>query len=277
MNPLFGRGSLAGIDPRTQRKTSNFTAALMDRRQKEGVVDAHDLARITDGAADRIGESNTHWSEKRLEDMTQRDWRIFREDFDIRVRGNEKAPLPLRFWDEAVGLPEALHRAIRDLGFEHPSPVQRQAIPAGLMFRDIMGIAETGSGKTAAFALPMLAYILSAPLQKRESTAENGPLALVMAPTRELAQQIHAECVKLAKHTDLRSVCVVGGQSVEVQGFELRRGVDFVVGTPGRIQVRHCVGGAAASPPKLTVSARPFPGLPGEPLHGASPVQLRSA
>ena len=90
----------------------------------------------------------THWSEKALADMTARDWRIMREDFEIRVQG-ARTVNPLRFWSEA-----SVHPSI--LGYTTPSPIQRQAIPLELKGYDVIGIAKTGSGKTCAFVVPML-------------------------------------------------------------------------------------------------------------------------
>jgi ATP-dependent RNA helicase DDX23/PRP28 len=103
--------------------------------------------------------------------------------------------------------------------------------------RDIIGIAETGSGKTCAFLVPLLNYFLSLPeaSQSRDSVAENGPLGIIMAPTRELAQQIDEEAVKLMLYTTFQSFCIVGGQDIEDQGAKLRNGVHLVTGTPGRL------------------------------------------
>eukprot|EP00611_Tribonema_gayanum_P031400 TRINITY_DN906_c0_g1_i6.p1 TRINITY_DN906_c0_g1~~TRINITY_DN906_c0_g1_i6.p1 ORF type:complete len:809 (-),score=338.54 TRINITY_DN906_c0_g1_i6:292-2574(-) len=259
INALYGRGYIAGIDMREQRKDSAFLNALMAKRQEEqrrleleqGLSEAdrrdreraraRELQRARQQAASEavgserasIGLRGAHWSEKPLSEMAERDWRIFREDFDIRVKGG-KAPLPLRNWEEGK-LAATIMEAIEELGYKEPSPIQRQAIPIGLQFRDLIGIAETGSGKTAAFCIPMLSYIMSLPPERIERTPDDGPLAIVMAPTRELAQQIEEECKKFAKFTGLRTACVVGGQDIEAQGFELRRGVEIVIGTPGRL------------------------------------------
>jgi len=176
-----------------------------------------------------------HWREKSLAEMTVRDWRILREDFDILVRGG-KAPMPLRDWRESKLIPDEVLEAIDLAGYKEPSPIQRQAIPIGLEWRDVIGIAETGSGKTCAFVVPMLAFIANLPDYRRERLAEEGPLAMIMAPTRELAQQIEIECMKLAKPLGYKTVSVVGGQSIEDQGFHLREGVEMVIGTPGRIK-----------------------------------------
>lgn len=214
LNASFGRGYLAGIDMREQRKDSAFLTALMQKRQEEqrraedadhslSAQDRADRERLrtqqmADVAAFSLAEAEgmgddpvlkgAHWSEKPLLEMGERDWRIFREDFDIRVKGG-KAPLPLRFWEEG-NLPSSVMEAIRDLGYEKPSPIQRQAIPIGMERRDIIGIAETGSGKTAAFGIPMISYILSLDVAMRDGVADQGPLALIMAPTRELAIQV---------------------------------------------------------------------------------------
>jgi ATP-dependent RNA helicase DDX23/PRP28 len=121
------------------------------------------------------------------------------------------------------------------MGYKQPSPIQRAALPMGLAGRDLIGIAETGSGKTAAFLIPLLQHVLSQPPAVRARCAELGPLALVMAPTRELAQQIEAECRKLSAHARVRSVAVVGGTSMAEQGVQLRQGCEVVIGTPGRL------------------------------------------
>ena len=166
--------------------------------------------------------------------MTERDWRIFREDFNITTKGGNM-PKPIREWDEAESIPAAIRRIIFDIGYTEPTPIQRQAIPIGLMNRDIIGIAETGSGKTAAFLIPMLAFIIKMP-RLNEQTAADGPYAIILAPTRELAQQIENEAVKFARPLGYRCVSVVGGHSVEAQAFNLRNGCEIVIATPGRLR-----------------------------------------
>lgn len=178
---------------------------------------------------------------KPLEQMTRRDWRIFRENYDIVVKGG-RAPPPLRTFEEPPSpeLPKLHTRLLNALrltmGYTEPTPIQRQAIPIGLQRRDLIGIAETGSGKTAAFGIPLCQFILSLPEEAIGRVADEGPLALVMAPTRELAIQIDNEFQKLlsyAKH--ITSTSIVGGQPIQQQAQTLRRGVHVVVGTPGRL------------------------------------------
>ncbi|QQR73358.1 MAG: DEAD/DEAH box helicase [Holophagales bacterium] len=122
----------------------------------------------------------------------------------------------------------ALLRAVADLGFTTPTPIQRDAIPPGLAGRDVLGAAMTGSGKTAAFVLPILQRLLTTP--KRGVTR-----ALVLAPTRELAAQIVEVFQSLGKHTQLTAAAVYGGVGMEPQERALRRGVDVIVACPGRL------------------------------------------
>nr|XP_043618705.1 DEAD-box ATP-dependent RNA helicase 21-like [Erigeron canadensis] len=176
-----------------------------------------------------------HWSEKKLGKMTDKDWRIFREDFNISYKGS-KIPRPMRSWAES-GLsdlcPQLLKAVVDRAGYKTPSPIQMAAIPLGLEQRDVIGVAQTGSGKTAAFVIPMLTYITRLPpITER---AEGGPYAVVLAPTRELAQQIEKETVKFAHYLGIKVVSVVGGQSIEEQGFKISQGCEVVIATPGRL------------------------------------------
>ncbi|MFW6084558.1 MAG: DEAD/DEAH box helicase [Gemmatimonadota bacterium] len=124
-------------------------------------------------------------------------------------------------------LPEPLVRGTEAAGFDEPWPIQLQAIPAGLAGRDVLGLAQTGTGKTAAFALPLLSRL--------STGSGRNPRALVLAPTRELANQIAAEIRTLSKFTRLRMLTIYGGVSAQGQIKALRRGVDVVVGCPGRV------------------------------------------
>uniref|UniRef100_A0A8C9LLV9 RNA helicase n=1 Tax=Piliocolobus tephrosceles TaxID=591936 RepID=A0A8C9LLV9_9PRIM len=176
---------------------------------------------------------NKHWSEKKREEMTDRDWRIFREDNEIYIKGGIVPP-PIRTWEES-GLSPDLLKAIKKAKYDKPTPIQMQAIPISLEMRDLIGIAETGSGKTAAFVLPMLSYVKKLPPLTYE-TSQDGPYALVIAPSRELAIQIYEETNKFASYCSCRTVALVGGRNAEAQAFELRKGVEIIIGTPGRLQ-----------------------------------------
>jgi ATP-dependent RNA helicase DeaD len=124
-----------------------------------------------------------------------------------------------------------INRALRENKFEAPFPIQEAAIPFLLKGVDVVGQAHTGTGKTAAFSLPILTKV------KR-----NGPIqALILVPTRELAMQVTTEINKFAKYTGIRTVSIYGGQSINLQHDQLRRGVQIVVATPGRLidHVKH--------------------------------------
>jgi len=128
---------------------------------------------------------------------------------------------------DRFGLHEALVRGVRAAGFQTPRPIQREAIPAGLDGRDVLGLAQTGTGKTAAFALPLLHRLMG---ERRP-----GPRVLVLAPTRELATQIAAEFRTLSRFTPIKLVTVYGGVSARNQSQALRRRPEIVVGCPGRV------------------------------------------
>uniref|UniRef100_A0A0G4I2C0 RNA helicase n=1 Tax=Chromera velia CCMP2878 TaxID=1169474 RepID=A0A0G4I2C0_9ALVE len=233
---LFGRGFQGGIDSRMQRKQNNFYDTLVKRRmQMEGDTEMPERQHGKDRGRD--ADSCAHWSEKPLAEMTERDWKIFREDFRIHIKktpSNSEVPLPIRTWREAP-LNAQLLRAVEEQGYKSPTPVQMQAIPIGCQRRDMIGIAETGLGKTVAFVLPMLQYVMTLPLLN-DQTASDGPYCFVLAPTRELAVQIDEETRKFADRTKIRTACVIGGVNPEVQGITLRQGVEVLVGTPGRIK-----------------------------------------
>jgi ATP-dependent RNA helicase DeaD len=135
-----------------------------------------------------------------------------------------EAPISATFND--LGLNEALLRAVVDAGFEAPTPIQARAIPPLLAGRDLIGQAQTGTGKTAAFGLPIIQQV---------DSSRAVPQALVLAPTRELAVQVAGELHQFAKHAGVRIVPVYGGQPIDRQFRALRAGPHIVVGTPGRI------------------------------------------
>jgi ATP-dependent RNA helicase DDX23/PRP28 len=232
---FFGRGHVAGIDIKAQKKEQSkfYTSLLESRRTEIEKEQAEKHEQKKKDKETKVKFDERHWTEKSINQMTERDWRIFREDFNITTKGG-RIPPPIRYWTEA-GLPEEIVHVISGLGYEEPTPIQRQAIPIGLQNRDIIGIAETGSGKTAAFVIPLLVWITSLPKIVREADVDQGPYAIILAPTRELAQQIEEETMKFAGPLKIRTVSVVGGLSREEQGFQLRLGCEIVIATPGRL------------------------------------------
>ncbi|RZS96653.1 DEAD/DEAH box helicase [Cecembia calidifontis] len=126
-----------------------------------------------------------------------------------------------------LGISNEILRAVEDMGYTHPSPIQAKSIPLLLQGRDVIGQAQTGTGKTASFAIPIIDQV---------DVEFNKPQALILCPTRELAVQVEGEIVKLSKYKrGLSSTCIYGGESIDRQIKSLKKGVQIVVGTPGRI------------------------------------------
>ncbi|GBP66287.1 Probable ATP-dependent RNA helicase DDX23 [Eumeta japonica] len=232
---FFGRGHIAGIDIKAQKKDySKFYGNLLEKRRTELEKEQEKLRlKKVKKKEDKQKWDDRHWSEKDQDEMTERDWRIFREDYNITIKGG-KIPNPIRSWKEAGFHPDIMD-IINKVGYKSPTPIQRQAIPIGLQNRDIIGVAETGSGKTLAFLIPLLTWIQSLPKSERMEDADQGPYAIILAPTRELAQQIEEETNKFGIPLGITSVVVVGGLSREEQGFKLRLGCEIVIATPGRL------------------------------------------
>ncbi|MCB1786390.1 MAG: DEAD/DEAH box helicase [Chromatiaceae bacterium] len=132
-----------------------------------------------------------------------------------------------------LGLMAELQRAVSAQGYERPTPIQEQGIPLILKGRDVLAGAQTGTGKTAAFTLPMLQLLTRRGHPK--TCADNAPRALVLAPTRELAAQVGESVATYGAHLPLKSTVVFGGVNINPQKDALRRGVDILVATPGRL------------------------------------------
>ena len=132
---------------------------------------------------------------------------------------------------ETLGVGGKLRRALKDVGYVRPTPIQSQAIPHLLRGKDLLGVAQTGTGKTAAFALPLLQHLddENSPARPRR------PRALILAPTRELALQIHEEFRTLGRYTGLHYAFIIGGVSPNPQIRSLAQGLDVLVATPGRL------------------------------------------
>ena len=140
--------------------------------------------------------------------------------------------LPMAFAQLQLAAP--LSRAVAEMGYESMTPIQAQAIPVVLQGHDVMGAAQTGTGKTAAFALPLLQRLLRHE-SSSTSPARHPVRALVLLPTRELADQVAQAIKSYAKYTQLRSAVVFGGMDMKPQTIELKKGVEILVATPGRL------------------------------------------
>ena len=131
----------------------------------------------------------------------------------------------------ALGVSSAFLSALQDIGYKQPTPIQSKSVALLLDGHDLMGVAQTGTGKTAAFALPLLQRLD----QANEPARPRQPKSLILAPTRELALQIHTELENFAKNTSLRSTVIFGGVGQNPQVRQLQKGVDVLVATPGRL------------------------------------------
>ena len=165
-----------------------------------------------------------------LAKMTHDEVLAYRRELEsIKVKG-KKCPKPVKTWAQC-GLTSKVLDIMKKNNYVKPTPIQAQAIPAIMAGRDVIGIAKTGSGKTLAFLLPMFRQILDQP----ELENEDGPIALILTPTRELALQIYNECKQFCKVLKLKVVCVYGGTGISEQIADLKRGMEIVVCTPGRM------------------------------------------
>ncbi|XP_050209903.1 DEAD-box ATP-dependent RNA helicase 42-like [Mercurialis annua] len=174
---------------------------------------------------------------KAISRMTSEEVATYRKELELKVHGKD-VPNPVKTWNQ-LGLITKILKTIKKLNYEKPMAVQTQALPIIMSGRDCIGIAKTGSGKTLAFVIPMLRHIFNQPPVEDG----DGPIGLIMAPTRELVQQIHSDIRKFAKALGIRCVPVYGGSGVAQQISDLKRGTEIVVCTPGRMIDILCTSG----------------------------------
>jgi len=161
--------------------------------------------------------------------MSQKEVDEWRENADLKVTGR-LVPRPVLKFNQA-NLPDYILTELSNLGFVKPTAIQSQGWPMVMCGRDMIGVAETGSGKTLAFLLPAIVHLNDQPVLR----PGDGPIALVVAPTRELAQQIEVECNNVASTARVRSCCVYGGAPKIDQEYALENGVEVLIATPGRL------------------------------------------
>ncbi|CAL8274539.1 unnamed protein product [Lota lota] len=174
-------------------------------------------------------ERNFYNEHEELHSLNSTEVLELRHKLNLRVSG-ALPPKPSTSFAH-FGFDEQLMHQIRKSEYTQPTPIQCQGVPIALSGRDMIGIAKTGSGKTAAFIWPMLVHIMD----QKELEPGDGPIAIIVCPTRELCQQIHAECKRFGKAYSLRSVAVYGGGSMWEQAKALQEGAEIVVCTPGRL------------------------------------------
>ncbi|EAA07045.4 AGAP010656-PA, partial [Anopheles gambiae str. PEST] len=201
------------------------TAANLANKQKK------ELAKIDHSGINYMPFRKSFYVEvPEIARMTQTEIDAYKKELEgIAVKG-KGCPKPIKTWAHC-GVSRKEFEVLRKLGFEKPTPIQCQAIPAIMSGRDLIGIAKTGSGKTLAFILPMFRHLLDQPPLEDG----DGPIAIIMTPTRELCMQIGKDIKKFSKSLNLRTACVYGGTGISEQIAELKRGAEIIVCTPGRM------------------------------------------
>lgn len=174
-------------------------------------------------------EKNFYKEDPQVTARSDEDIAEFRKENEMTIAGHD-IPRPITTFQEA-GFPDYVLKEVLAEGFEKPTAIQCQGWPMALSGRDMVGIAATGSGKTLSYCLPAIVHINAQPLLK----PGDGPIVLVLAPTRELAVQIQKECSKFGKTSRIRNTCVYGGVPRGQQIRDLARGVEICIATPGRL------------------------------------------
>ena len=165
-----------------------------------------------------------------IEKMSAQEVELYRLELEgIKVKGKHW-PKPIRTWAQC-GVSYKVSECLKKNLFDKPTPIQAQGVPIIMSGRDMIGIAKTGSGKTLAFLLPMFRHILDQDVLE----TDDGPIAIIMTPTRELAMQIAKECKKFTKYLNINVVAIYGGTNISEQIAELKRGTEIIVCTPGRM------------------------------------------
>uniref|UniRef100_A0A803QSF0 RNA helicase n=1 Tax=Cannabis sativa TaxID=3483 RepID=A0A803QSF0_CANSA len=174
-------------------------------------------------------KKNFYIEVKEISRMTPEEVFVYRKELDLTTFG-KNVPKPVKTWDQ-MGLTSIILETVKQLKYEKPTPIQAQGLPTIMSGRDCIGIGQTGSGKMLTFVLPMLRHIKD----QLPLVAGDGPIGLIMAPTRELVQQIHCGIEMFFKVLGLRCVPVYGGSNFAQQISELKKGAEIVVCTPSRM------------------------------------------
>lgn len=225
--------------PSASSSSSSFASFPYDRRSDSFASDGRDRMSNLGASLRRpdwnaMGDLTTFRKDFYVEHATVRarsdaEVASFRRQYEMTLSGHN-IPRPVEHFHEAP-FPEYVMETLNRQGFSRPTPIQCQGWPMALSGRDMVGIAETGSGKTLAYILPAIVHINAQPALR----PGDGPIALVLAPTRELAMQIQVECEKFGTSSRVRSTCVYGGVPRGPQIRTLNRGVEICIATPGRL------------------------------------------
>jgi ATP-dependent RNA helicase DDX42 len=174
-------------------------------------------------------KKNFYFEDEEIARMSPAEINRTRKERDIKIRGY-KVTNPIIDFSQ-LKVDEPILKKFEKLGFLKPTPIQCQAIPAGLEGRDIIGIAKTGSGKTLAYTVPMIMHILD----QRQLEKNEGPIGIVISPMRELCQQIYIEVKKFAKLFNLNVITLIGGENKTDQWKDIKSGAEILIATPGRL------------------------------------------
>ncbi|KAG8178144.1 hypothetical protein JTE90_006283 [Oedothorax gibbosus] len=211
-----GRGGFGGGG-------SNYNS-MKGRQPGEGMRKAtYDL-----GTMDTI-QKNFYNEHPNISNRSEGEIEAYRNSLEMTVRGNNVSRPIADFYEG--NFPPYIANALQEQKFEKPTPIQSQVWPISMSGRDLVGIAQTGSGKTLAYVLPAIVHIFNQAPQQRG----DGPIALILAPTRELAQQIQAVCNDFGRSISVKNVCVFGGAPKGFQLRDIERGAQICIATPGRL------------------------------------------
>ncbi|CRG94655.1 ATP-dependent RNA helicase DDX5, putative [Plasmodium gallinaceum] len=175
-------------------------------------------------------EKNFYKEHEEISKLTTKEVKEIRDKHKITILEGDNVPNPVVSINK-IGFPDYVIKALKNNNITAPTPIQIQGWPIALSGKDMIGKAETGSGKTLAFILPAFVHILAQPSLKYG----DGPIVLVLAPTRELAEQIRQECIKFSTESKIRNTCAYGGVPKSGQIYALRQGVHILIACPGRL------------------------------------------
>ncbi|KAJ3280316.1 ATP-dependent RNA helicase dbp2 [Borealophlyctis nickersoniae] len=224
VDPLLTEEAAAVVmDPAATAAAMAAVAAMAEAATEEVVMVARELPKLPKF------EKNFYREHSIVASRSQAEVDAFRAKHDISLVG-PNIPRPVEAFEEA-NFPPYVMTELAAAGFMTPTPIQSQGWPMALSGRDLVGIAETGSGKTLAYVLPAIVHINAQPLLQ----PGDGPIVLILAPTRELAIQIQAECSKFGSTSKIKNTCLYGGAPRGPQIRDLSRGIEVCIATPGRL------------------------------------------
>eukprot|EP00747_Dinoflagellata_sp_TGD_P156841 gnl/TRDRNA2_/TRDRNA2_177693_c0_seq1.p1 gnl/TRDRNA2_/TRDRNA2_177693_c0~~gnl/TRDRNA2_/TRDRNA2_177693_c0_seq1.p1 ORF type:complete len:470 (+),score=4.12 gnl/TRDRNA2_/TRDRNA2_177693_c0_seq1:81-1490(+) len=228
---LFGRGVIGGID-RLEQKEVNML------QEKKIIKKAREMTEISsiylkDKMKNETVEikDNHDWTVKKLSEMNDEDWWTIQNDFNIHYE-NTHLIRPIRFWNECP-ISSSVKKALEELGYLKPTPIQRAIIPFGLTYRDAIGTARAGSGRIASFVIPILSHIdkFNSSLTSPE-ISKNGPFALILSTHLERIKQIKTEIAKLARFTEQKTITLDCANDLEILKVNPNQGNYILIATP---------------------------------------------